>query len=254
MHPHPDETTRPRRRARAPPACALGGQTEDEHIERHARLLSEALGRLSLIAVTVRAVTGIRNDEAILLTARHAIAATLRLTHTALDHARDVGYQTRHCLRGTAMIAQAIADDLPAPSDLALLRDVDEIAQELVYAPAALQADRMAVPERLSPAFGALLALYARVDIQSGSTRPRATCRTSPSYRRIGGLPPAFEVVITTRRTQPGLTIGPVARNGRGPRGARLTAPRQDRAANVCEARSGYRARLRGNRSIGGPR
>jgi hypothetical protein len=152
---------------------ARPGMTHDEErLLRPLALLALATQRLPAAALLMPALLlcdGSDEGAAVRADARQLAAEVVRFTVRALEvHARDVGYLPGEWI--AAGVVQAELSVLETDARVAIVEHLEDAARSIAAAIIATENDRMAVPEHLSSALGAALALYASIAEQGSSS------------------------------------------------------------------------------------
>ena len=142
-----------------------GTTREEERRLRPLALLALATQRLPAIALLMPAVLlcdGSDESGAVRDDARQLAAQLVRFTVRALEvHARDAGYLPGEWI--AAGVVQAELSVLEVDGRAAIVERLEDAARSISAAIIATENDLMAVPEHLSRALGAALALYASI-------------------------------------------------------------------------------------------
>jgi hypothetical protein len=143
----------------APPAIG----PDEERLLRPLALLALAAERLPAAALLMPALVlcdGSDEGAEVRADARRLAGQLVRLTVRALEvHAREVGYRPGEWISGA--VVQAELAVLGAHYAAAVIEHLEDTARSIAAAIVATESDTIAVPEHLSGALGAGLALYA---------------------------------------------------------------------------------------------
>jgi hypothetical protein len=143
-----------------------GMTAEHERLLRPLQLLALATQRLPAAALLMPALLlGDADDEgvAVRADARNLAAEVMRFTVRALQvRARDAGYLPGEWI--AAGVVQAELSVLEMDACAAIVDHLEDAARSIAAAIIATENDVMAVPEHLSSALGAGLALYASIN------------------------------------------------------------------------------------------
>jgi hypothetical protein len=139
---------------------------EDERLLRPLAFLALATQRLPAIALLTPALLlcdGHDEGGSVYADARQLAAEVVRFTVRALEvHARDAGYVPGEWI--AAGVASAELSVLEVDGRAAIVEHLEDAARSIAAAIIATESDVMAVPEHLSSAVGAGLALYASIN------------------------------------------------------------------------------------------
>jgi hypothetical protein len=162
---------RPRRR---PLACAVRARgsrgtharlAEDERFLRPLALLALAIERLPAAGLLMPALALVGDDcDPALRDRARRLGAALVTTRALEFHARDADYRP-----GEWIAAGVVQTELAVEAESDCVELLDDAARAIGAAIVATEADLMAVPEQLSSALGAALALYERIADGAGS-------------------------------------------------------------------------------------
>jgi hypothetical protein len=143
-----------------------GITVEHERLLRPLQLLALATQRLPAAALLMPALMLCDADEegvAVRADARDLAAEVVRFTVRALEvHGRDAGYLPGEWI--AAGVVQAELFVLAVEGRAAIVEHLEDAARSIAAAIVATENDVMAVPEHLSSALGAGLALYASIN------------------------------------------------------------------------------------------
>jgi hypothetical protein len=143
-----------------------GMTAEHERLLRPLQLLALATQRLPAAALLMPALLLCDSDEErgpIRVDARQLAGEVVRFTARALEvHGRDAGYLPGEWI--AAGVVQAELSVLDVEGRAAIVGHLEDAARSIAAAIIATETDLMAVPEHLSSALGAGLALYASIN------------------------------------------------------------------------------------------
>jgi hypothetical protein len=141
-----------------------GISREEERLLRPLALLALVTERLPATALLIPALVLCDGEEGdpVRADARRLAGQIVRLTVRALEvHARDVGYAPGEWVAAGVVQAELSVSNAPAGAAVAIF--LEDAAHLIAAAMVATEKDVMAVPEHLSSAIGAGLALYAAI-------------------------------------------------------------------------------------------